>query len=110
MIPMYETSAFNNVQNTLSRAQAMPLVGMLVSPIKALVSVAQIVSGIAASFFLTCIGVATVNPFVLCLAASFLKEDVGGGLKHLFYAAVNMATFTLAGFCIEAPKALRLNF
>jgi len=101
--------AFNDIQEDLTKVQALPLIGMAFSPVKAVVSVAQVVSGVTASFFLTCLGIFAANRALLDFAEQVLIQNAREGISNLFYAIANLATFTIAGFCFESSRAKKLN-
>jgi hypothetical protein len=102
--------AFNDIQNVLSKAQAVPLLGMTISPVKAVVSLAQVITGITTSFFLTILGVVSSNKSLLDLAGLVLAENAKAGLTNFFYSVANFTTFTIVGVYFESSRAKKLSF
>jgi len=109
-------SIINDLQRKLSIAQALPIVGPLVaSPVKAVVSVAQIIYGIArATFF----GIGTLSAYSLNIffhnnykisnATEFLGKQMGygfldqfNGTCSLIYSLSNLFTLGVTGFVCE---------
>lgn len=95
-------SLTHQAQRTLSILQAAPFVGPFVfSPIKAVVSLAQMIMGVA----LTIIGayLTVINP-----SWQSSKEVIESGVNHVFsgclsmiYSLTNIATCGLAGLSFE---------
>lgn len=110
-------SIINDLQRNLSVAQqALPIVSpLVVSPVKAVVSIAQIIYGIArATFF----GVATLSAYSLNIffndnykisnATALLGEQMGYGMLDqingtcsLIYSLSNLFTLGVTGFVCE---------
>ncbi|MCE5318734.1 MAG: hypothetical protein LLG04_15405 [Parachlamydia sp.] len=106
-------------QNTLSRAQAKPVIGPLfVSPVKAVAGIVQTVACVALSFFLGLasnlflnFGIMSSNDRrkekwfqkarVLEKAADKALACVGYGLGSVAYSFANMATLGIAAYRIE---------
>lgn len=98
----------NRVQAQLSILQAIPIAGPLVySPIKAVVSIAQIVGGVAQTAFY-----GMQAPLVIGFGSNReIRDNMDNlieGLQHIFwgtigleYSTLNIATFGIAGFFIE---------
>ena len=94
--------AMFNVQRALSKAQALLIIGPIcVSPVKAIVSLAQTIAGIAGT--------------ILCGAGLFLTRSemfgkplansvghIGLGMVSLLYSGVNMCTLGLFGLSVES--------
>lgn len=115
-----------SIQNTLSRAQAKPVVGPLfVSPVKALAGIVQTIASLALSFFLGAasnlflnLGIMSSDDSkrekwfekarVLEKAADDTLSLAGYGLGSVAYSFANMATLGILGYRIEkyVPTAL----
>lgn len=89
------------IQRTLSKAQSTPIVGPLfVSPVKALVGLAQFVTG----FALTIINGSLASVFNNRTIDENFKSSLmhtGVGLASLGYSLVNMITLGMFGHSIE---------
>lgn len=109
-------SFINSIQRSLSKAQATPAVGpLIISPGKAVVSVAQIISGVARGVFC---GVAALS---ICCVKSFCEEkykvsqaekffakqsgygflDEFNGTCSLIYSLSNFFTMGITGYVCE---------
>ena len=94
-------------QRNLSTAQATPIVGpLLVSPIKAVVSVAQLVVGAVGSIFFGLLAAISLNDKLGELAFKSLCHT-GMGLLGLLYSASNFVSLGLVGYRIENLGASR---
>lgn len=90
-----------SVQRSLSKAQATPIVGpLLVSPIKALVSVAELIVGIAGSILFGTLAVLTFNDYLGGKAVESLGH-AGLGLLSLMYSISNILSLGLVGYRFE---------
>ncbi len=88
-------------QKKLSQAQAVPLIGpLLVSPVKAVVSLEQIIGGVAMTAILGSVGVITQNNWFIDKAVEGF-DHVGQGVCSYSYAVINVCTFGIAGAVIE---------
>ena len=95
----YETAPFlTNVHRFLDKAQAVPLVGpVLASPVKTIVSIAQIVIAIAATVFLRVLLSFRQNRTLIQLS---LKQSfqILQGIEGLISSTINMITLGYAGY------------
>ena len=95
-----------NVQRTLSRFQAVPLLGPVVgSPIKAMVSTAQIVAAFVAIIFWGSLFSITQSSSMFDRTATSLGH-LTMGAAGLAYSIVNLFTLGLSGFILETNIAL----
>lgn len=91
------------IQDFLSAFQATPIVGPIIgSPIKALVSTAMIIMGIARTIFYGLVAM------VLLFQHSEMNQSALYGLKlikvgipHLSYSILNLCTFGIVGYALE---------
>lgn len=92
-------------QSTLSEAQAIPVLGpILVSPCKALVSLAQIVVGIASGVLFGSLTVITWSDW--CAEKTLQSiTHVGMGFMAFGYSLVNIFTLGIAAYQIEGARA-----
>ena len=96
----------SETQDFLSRNQTICLIGPFVfSPVKALVSIAQIIGGVAYLLF------SLVAAVIFSERRKILKDSViaalrniGLGLLSLAYSIANFATLGLFGSCFETAK------
>lgn len=94
-------STMFQVQRTLSKAQAIPLVGPVVfSPVKAVVSLAQIIAGVAGTILFGTVGFFTDSPSILKPLGHSIGH-MGMGLTSFVYSGINMATLGLFGISME---------
>lgn len=89
-----------NLQKELSRAQAIPILGPLVSVPKMLVSIVEIFGGVYGGAFFATASLLTFEPWcqektVECI---FHARD---GLIGFFYSILNMNTIGVAAYVIE---------
>lgn len=96
-----------NIQRNLSKAQAFPVIGLPVSAVKLVVSVAEVVSGIAIACF------ASLGLFLSGLSGSqstfdWSAETTMLSLWHVFWGSVgagysiaNISTLGMFGFGVE---------
>ena len=103
-----------NVQETLLKAQATPLVGpIVVSPVKALISTAQLVAGIAGIILFGPLIVICNNKY--CAKKAFCcVGHIGTGLIGLVDSIVNIVTLGILnkgvmGEAKDDVKAVRRN-
>lgn len=88
-------------QRTLSAAQATPIVGpLLVSPVKAVVSIAQLIVGTVGSIFFGFLAALTFNDRLGELAFKSLCHT-GMGFLGLLYSASNFLSLGIIGHNIE---------
>lgn len=98
-----------DVQKGLSKAQAVPVVGPLIgSPVKALVSLIELVVG-----FIFAVVLGIVSVLGCCCSNNFANEAGKGaftagthallGLWGIGYSAANFLTLGILGFVIEEP-------
>ncbi len=91
-------------QRTLSRAQATPLFGPLfISPCKAMISIAQIVVGVAGSIFFG--SMAAISAFNF--GGEYALKSFGHvtlGALSLLYSISNMLTLGLVGHALETAR------
>lgn len=99
---------FEETQNNLSTAQAIPLAGpLLISPIKGLLSSAQIITGLCLGIFLEFNAIHASLKGRPCTAENYTdaaNEMFTSGLRggvHLIYACANFATFGILGLYVE---------
>jgi hypothetical protein len=93
-----------HLQRSLSEAQAIPVFGpIIVSPVKAVVSLAQMIMGLA-SFIL--LGSATLVFQKKCLLDKSITAlgQVGLGLIGITYSLSNIITLGYAGYFFESLK------
>ena len=98
-------SGFDDVQSILSQTQAIPIVGMLFSPVKAVVSVAQIISGFAAGVIF---GSMSLLLFDSVFANKSLRAFETGvvGIGHLAYSVINFVSLGIIGTIAEHQEAI----
>lgn len=109
-----------NMQEKLDELQAIPIIGPVIfSPVKAVVSIAGIINGLALGIFY---GVATViNRMTDRSYFNFvyygLKRDAEKGFSsavegvgNLLYSAVNICSIGIVGAFIERRKIDQLSF
>ncbi len=98
-----------NVQNCLSRFQATPLIGPFIgSPLKALLSAAELVTALALSVIFGALFTVTGNKTLGDWTMS-MNRHVGLGITGLIYSVVNFLSLGLIGHRVEnlnAPAAL----
>lgn len=102
---MTKVETMLNVQRYLSRAQATPVIGpLLVSPVKAVVSTAQLIAGLVATIFLGTLSMLTFNDF---LAAKTLQAlgHAGLGFTGLAYSVSNFISLGIVGYRFESMAA-----
>lgn len=97
-------TSLDQLQRALSIAQAVPFFGpLIVSDIKAMVSVAQVVIGVSLTVFGFC-----KNFYKPSLEAERIKiegmHNLYQGCGSLLYSVVNKATVGLAGFVVEVIR------
>lgn len=89
-------------QRCLSRAQAIPAVGfLLVSPVKALVSLVQLIVGIAGSILFGVLLAITLNPCIFRITMTSLGYSAMG-LFDFLYSVSNFVSFGLVAYRVEA--------
>lgn len=90
-----------SIQRDLSQSQSIPVVGPIcISPIKAVVSIAQIIAGLAGTILFGPIAYFTHNNELALLSVhSFLY--LGTGIIGLLYSVTNMLTLGILGLSIE---------
>ena len=96
------------VQSKLSHYQAVPIVGMAVSPVKALISTAQSVAGVAGIILFGLASCCIDNEWLedkACVAA----QHLGMGVRGLASSITNFVTFTLFG-CLNEHTAANTKF
>lgn len=106
---------FNSIQQSLNWYQSYPVVGSTVfSPVKAVVSTVQIISGLARCVLSEMAAIAAKVTGQHCLskrlhfiAFKSLKQ-AGEGLGNLFYACINFGTLGIAGFILESERTKQL--
>ncbi len=91
-----------SLQRSLSSAQATPIVGpIFVSPVKAVVSTGQLITGLAIGILFGSACVAYQNG--TCARASLTGfSHAGHGIMSLMYSIANMLSFGTVGFAIES--------
>ncbi len=88
-------------QRTLSVAQATPIMGpLLVSPVKAVVSIAQLIVGVVGSIFFGFFAALTFNDRLGELAFKSLCH-AGMGFLGLLYSVSNFVSLGIIGYNIE---------
>lgn len=94
-----------DVQREMSRAQTISVIGPLfVSPVKAMVSVAQIVGGLAMTILLGSAAVITRDYWFVLKSVESMAH-VAEGAFGFSYAMINLCTFGVAGALTEFPTA-----
>lgn len=90
-----------DAQRRLSFAQSVPIVGPLIfSPVKAIVSTAQIIAGLASAIFWG-IGFCLTEDYFISSRLQEATIHVGMGCGSLAYSFVNFVTYGLVGFTAE---------
>ena len=95
------------VQFFLNKAQAVPVVGpVFVSPVKAVVSIAQTITAIAACIFFNALTRLTKKEN---LALLYIKSqaELSLGFFNLAYSIINMLTLGIIGYKKEFAPASR---
>lgn len=95
-------TGMHRIQSGLSRFQAVPIIGPVVgSPIKALVSTAQLVIAVAGKIIFGGLSCCTNNTFVkeTSIAAS---RHFSMGLGSLCYSVINVLSLGIIGYCYES--------
>lgn len=96
-------TAMYDVQRSLSTSQNIPIVGPLIaSPIKAVISTAQLISAIAATVFLGSLAVVTWDETLRILTFEAIAH-CGLGLIGLIYSLSNIITLGIVAYKIEGP-------
>jgi hypothetical protein len=96
---------FIDTQRTLSKAQAIPVVGfLLASPVKALFSTLEFIVGIAATIFFGTGAVLILNDKLAGYAWKALQH-AGLGLTGICYSIGNVLSLGLLGYRIESIVA-----
>lgn len=91
------------IQRNLSRFQAVPVVGPLIfSPLKAVVSLVQLVVGFVIAILALAIGMICCSDKSLEVGIKAFAQS-GMGLLGLAYSIANMLTLGIVAFCIEQP-------
>jgi hypothetical protein len=102
--PVYE------LQQELSRAQAIPVAGLVVSGVKSTLSLVEIVVGIAATIFFSSLAIVSgftfnksMRSFSDCMTnyGSQSLLHVGLGISSFIYSGINIASLGLAAYTIE---------
>lgn len=93
--------ALYDTQRVLSRGQAIPIVGLLVSPIKIAVGIVQVVAGIAIGVFAG-LGFLITKSQPLINVAEFGFNEMFVGGSSIGYAVANIVTLGILGFCVES--------
>lgn len=89
------------IQRNLSQAQATPIVGpLVVSPVKGVVSLAQIIVGIAGTILFGTLALLSWNDTMFKYAAKSLGH-VGIGFTGFVYSISNFISLGLVGYRIE---------
>ncbi len=90
-----------NIQRSLSEAQAFPVVGpLVVSPIKAVVSVAHLIVGLAGSILFGTFAILSGNKTLSKMAFKSFAHT-GLGLVGLAYSVGNFLTLGILAYKIE---------
>lgn len=98
----------NEIQRSLSILQAVPLAGPIcVSPIKAGVSLAQIVAGVAVTVFSLALSPFFSKDFGCGKAAGDGLMMMGSGVVSFSYSIVNMLSLGIIGIVAELFIALQ---
>lgn len=92
--------AMFQIQRGLSKAQAIPVIGLAFSFVKGALSIAQIIVGIAATILLGTLA-NVFNSEYLAKKCFVALLHVGLGAVSLGYSLANICTFTVAGYRIE---------
>ena len=94
-------SASWEVQRALSSAQATPIVGpLLVSPVKAVFSTAQLVAGVAGTILFGTLALLTFHPDLASLATKSIAH-VGMGALGLMYSVSNFISLGIVSYRLE---------
>lgn len=100
---MESVASMLNVQNSLDRAQTIPVVGPLfVSPVLMLVSMAQTIIGLVASIFCS-LGVILSCCYAFNDAALISSMHAGLGFQGLGKSFTNMLTLGIVGYIATQP-------
>ncbi len=95
------------IQRSLSRLQAIPVLGStLVSPIKAVVSLAETVAGIAGAILFGTIAVITDDKDSVGRCVESLGH-IGLGLLGFMYSVSNFFTLGAVGYTVEYHQSQR---
>lgn len=89
-----------DIQRTLSRAQATPIVGVAVSVVKSAVSLVEIIVGVAGTIFFSAMSFLTLDKEMASYAFKSMLHT-GLGLSSFIYSGINMATLGFAGFALK---------
>jgi len=101
-------SGMNEIQRSLSILQAVPLAGPIcVSPIKAGVSLAQIIAGVAVTVFSLALSPFFSREFGCGKAAMEGLSMAGDGVLSFSYSIVNMLSLGIIGMVAELCIALQ---
>lgn len=94
-------ASMGNCQRAMSRAAAIPIVGpIFVSPVKGLVSLAQMVAGLAGAIFFGSLSVCLKNDWYVETGLVAIGH-VGMGALGFVYSVSNIATLGLAPIQFE---------
>lgn len=102
---MYITLGCDNVQKQLSKWQGCLLFGALVSPFKAVASIAQIVSGAVITVFAILGAIISCNQWDALQYALTGGQDFAFGWVHLAYSIFNFFTLGAGGCLVEKSKS-----
>lgn len=100
------------IQRSLSKLQAIPVIGStLVSPVKAVVSLAETVAGIAGAIIFGTLAVVTSSPYC---AEKCIKSvaHIGLGLLGFMYSVSNFISLGIVGYTVEnlgQPRHLHVS-
>ncbi len=103
--PAFFSADMNNLQNATSRLQAIPVLGpLVVSPIKAFISICQLVAALATKIIFSTATLFTDNNF--CKKANLAaNHHIATGLSHFTYSALNVLSLGIFGYYAKHSSA-----